>query len=68
MTKHIVHTVKVEQQKITKIAVQRKESVQGSSDHANLVHAGGEETQKHHDEGGMKETKRLAKHTGEAAH
>ena len=47
MTKHIVHTVKVEQQMIIKIAVQRKESVQGSSDHASLVH----------------QTKQLAKHT-----
>ena len=53
MTKHIVHTVKVEQQMIIKIAVQGKESVQGSSDHASLVHRGG----------GVKETKQLAKHT-----
>ena len=53
MTKHIVHTVKVEQQMIIKIAVQRKESDQGSPDHASLVHRGG----------GVKETKQLAKHT-----
>ena len=64
MTKHVVHTVQVEQQMIIKIAVQRKESIQGSSDHASLVHRGGEETKKkHHDAGGVKETKQLAKHT-----
>ena len=63
MTKHIVHTVKVEQQKIIKIAVQRNESIQGSSDHASLAHRRGEEPKKHHDAGGVKETKQLAKHT-----
>ena len=53
MTKHIVHSVKEEQQMIIQIAVQRKESVQGSSDHASLVHRGGL----------VKETKQFAKHT-----
>ena len=43
--------------KIIKIAVQRKESIQGSSDPASLVHLGGEETREHHDEGVEKETK-----------
>ena len=43
--------------KIIKIAVQREESIQGSSDSASLVHLGGEETRELHNEGVEKETK-----------
>ena len=43
--------------KIVKIAVQRKESIQGSSDPASLVHLGGEKTREQHNEGVEKETK-----------
>ena len=61
MTKHIVHTVKVEKQMIIKIAVQRKESVQGSSDHASLVHRGGGVE-------GNQTARQTLREPGEAAH
>ena len=53
--------------KIIKVAVQRKESIQGSSDPASLVHRGGEETQKHHDEGNQT-ARQTHREPGEAAH
>ena len=64
--------------KIVKIAVQRKESIQGSSDPASGVHLGGEKTREQHNEVVEKERKpnpdkdqtvrQTHREPGEAAH